>query len=76
MLGKEIERAGLPTAHVCALTPVAFMVGSNRIIPVASIVHPVGDPSRDPAAEKAYRRAIVERALKALEKDPVQMSAP
>jgi len=66
VLVKEIERAGLPTAHVCALTPVASMVGSNRIIPVASIVHPVGDPSRDPAAEKAYRKSIVERALKAL----------
>jgi betaine reductase len=76
VLGKEIERAGLPTAHVCALAPVASMVGSNRIIPVASIVHPMGDPSRDPAAEKAFRRAIVERALKALENTPVQKPAP
>jgi glycine reductase complex component B subunit gamma len=67
VLVKEIERAGLPTAHICALTPVAHMVGSNRVIPVASILHPVGDPNRDPKAEKALRRGIVEEALKALQ---------
>ncbi len=67
MLTKELERVGIPTAHVCALTPVALMVGSNRIVPSASVVHPVGDPSRDPEAEKVFRRAIVEEALKALQ---------
>jgi len=29
-LTKEIERIGLPTVHICAITPVAQMVGSNR----------------------------------------------
>jgi glycine reductase len=67
VLAKELERVGLPTAQVCALTPVALMVGSNRIIPAASVVHPVGDPQRDPAAEKALRRKIVEEALRALQ---------
>ena len=67
MLTKELERVGLPTAHICALTPVAQMVGSNRIIPAASVLHPVGDPNRDPKAEKTLRRAIVEKALKALQ---------
>jgi betaine reductase len=67
VLTKELERVGLPTAHVCALTPVAIMVGSNRIVPAASVVHPVGDPHRDPKAEKAFRRGIVEEALKALQ---------
>ena len=67
MLTKELERVGIPTAHVCALTPVALMVGSNRIVPAASVVHPVGDPHRDPKAEKALRRSLVEEALKALE---------
>jgi glycine reductase len=43
------------------------MVGSNRIIPAVSVLHPVGDPSRDPAAEKAFRRGIVEKALKHLQ---------
>ena len=67
MLVKEFERAGIPAAHVCALTPVATMVGSHRIIPVASIVHPMGDPHLDPNEEKAFRRGIVEKALKALQ---------
>jgi glycine reductase len=67
VLAKELERVGLPTAHICALTPVAQMVGSNRIIPAASVLHPVGDPNRDPAAEKAYRRGIVEEAIKHLQ---------
>jgi glycine reductase len=67
VLTKEFERVGIPTAHVCALTPVALMVGSNRIVPSASVVHPVGDPNRDTQAEKVFRRAIVEEALKALQ---------
>jgi betaine reductase len=69
VLTKEIERVGIPTAHVCALIPVAQMVGSNRIIPAASVVHPVGDPNRNPEDEKAFRRAIVEEALKTLKEN-------
>lgn len=67
MLVKELERAGLPTAHICAITSVAQMVGSNRIIPVSSIVHPVGNADLEPSPEKAFRRAIVEKALEALQ---------
>lgn len=67
MLVKELERAGLPTAHICSIISVAQMVGSNRIIPVSSIVHPVGNPDLDLKAEKALRRAIVEKALEALQ---------
>jgi betaine reductase len=67
VLVKEFERAGIPAAHVCALTPVAAMVGSHRIIPVASIVHPMGDPHLEQNEEKAFRRGIVEKALKVLQ---------
>jgi glycine reductase len=67
VLTKEVERAGLPTSHISALTPVAQMVGSNRIIPASSVLHPVGDPNRDPAAEKAFRRIIVEEAIRHLQ---------
>ena len=45
------------------------MVGSNRIIPAPSIVHPVGNADLEPEAEKKFRRAIVERALEALHTD-------
>ena len=51
------------------MTPIALMVGSNRIIPGAGIVHPVGDPDLDPEREKKLRRAIVERAVEALQAD-------
>ena len=64
---KELERAGLPTAHVSTMTPVALMVGSNRIIPGNGVIHPVGDPDMDSKAEKALRRAIVEKTLEALQ---------
>ena len=45
------------------------MVGSNRIIPAHSIVHPVGNADLDSEAERKLRRAIVEKALEALETD-------
>jgi len=57
----------MPVSHVCTMTPVALMVGSNRIIPGSGIVHPVGNADLDPKAEKALRRAIVDRALEALQ---------
>ena len=62
-----MERAGMPTAHVTSVTPVALMVGSNRIILGNSIVHPVGNIDLSPEAEKTLRRAIVEKALETLQ---------
>ena len=53
-------------AHICTMTPVAEMVGSNRIVPGNGIVHPLGDAGRSPAEERALRRAILERALQVL----------
>ncbi len=62
-----MEKAGIPTAHVTTMTPVALMVGSNRIIPGSGICYPVGNIDLDPKVEKALRRAIVEKALEALQ---------
>ena len=45
------------------------MIGSNRVIPGAGIVHPVGNPELKSAAEKDLRLAIVKMALKALQED-------
>jgi betaine reductase len=42
------------------------MVGSNRIVPISSIVHPLGDPDLSPGAEKEMRRSVVEKALETL----------
>lgn len=69
MIVKEIERAGLTTAHVCTMTPVALMVGSNRVISASGIAHPLGNPDFDPKSEKALRRTIVEKALRALQEE-------
>ena len=48
------------------MTPVAVMVGANRIVPAAGIIHPLGNAELPPDEEKALRRRIVEQALRAL----------
>ena len=48
------------------MTPVAVMVGANRIVPAAGIIHPLGNSDLSPEDEKALRRRIVEQALQAL----------
>ena len=45
------------------MTPVAVMVGANRIVPAAGIIHPLGNADLGPEEEKALRRRIVEQAL-------------
>jgi len=54
------------------MTPVAVMVGANRIVAGSGIVHPVGNPDQDAAAEKSLRRAIVEKALEALQTEQTE----
>jgi glycine reductase len=48
------------------MTPVAVMVGANRIVQAAGIIHPLGNAELPPEEEKALRRRIVEQALAAL----------
>ena len=67
MRRKELERAGLPVVHVCTVTPISLTVGANRIVPAIAIPHPLGNPALDKAEEKALRRKLVLKALKALE---------
>jgi glycine reductase len=64
---KEIERAGIPVVHMCTVTPISMTVGANRIVPTIAIPHPLGNPARTPEEEKAIRRGLVEKALKALQ---------
>jgi len=64
---KELERAGLPTAHVCSIITISRTVGANRIVPSVAIPHPLGDPEKSPTEERAIRRALLERALSALQ---------
>lgn len=67
MVAKELEKAGLPTALITALTPTALMMGARRIIPGISITHPLGEPGLSATREKELRRKIVMKALESLE---------
>jgi glycine reductase len=67
VISKELERVGIPTAQISTMTPIAFMVGSNRIIPGNGILHPASNVSSDPEEEKRSRRATLEKALEALQ---------
>lgn len=66
-MAKEIERAGIPAVHICSIVPISRTVGANRIVPAIAIPHPLGDPTRTRDEEKILRRALVEKALRALE---------
>ena len=69
MLSKELERVGLPTVQLTAITCMAQMVGSNRIVPAYAIVQPVGNADLDLQEERKLRRSIVKKALETLETD-------
>ncbi len=51
---------------MCTVVPISLTVGANRIIPTIAIPHPLGNPALEPEEEKALRRGLVEKALKAL----------
>lgn len=64
---KEIERTGIPVVHMCTVTPISMTVGANRIVPTIAIPHPLGSPGLSAESEKKIRRALVTKALRALE---------
>jgi glycine reductase len=51
------------------MIPVAQEVGSLRTIASGGIVSPTGNPELPPDKEKAFRRELVLRALKALHEE-------
>lgn len=63
---KEIEKTGLPVVHICTVVPISLTVGANRIVPAIAIPHPLGNPSLNNEEEKALRRGIIDKAIKAL----------
>jgi glycine reductase complex component B subunit gamma len=66
VVASELEKAGLPTALVTALTPTAIMMGVLRIVPGVSITHPLGNPDLSAKKEKELRRKIVMKAIESL----------
>jgi glycine reductase complex component B subunit gamma len=71
---KEIERAGIPVVHICTVVPISLTVGANRIVPAVAIPHPLGRPDLTPKDEKALRKKIVVKALRALETEVDQQT--
>ena len=70
-MAKEIERAGIPVAHVCSIITISQTVGANRIVPAVAIPHPLGNPKLPLAEEKELRRNLLKKALDALQ-TPIQ----
>ena len=52
--------------QIATIVPIMLTVGANRIVPGVAIPHPVGDPARGVEGDKAVRRILLERALKAI----------
>jgi glycine reductase complex component B subunit gamma len=51
---------------LCNLVPIARRVGAPRIVPTRGIQFPTGDPSLPAAGERAWRRRLLETALRAV----------
>ncbi|KUK62784.1 MAG: Selenoprotein B, glycine/betaine/sarcosine/D-proline reductase family [Synergistales bacterium 58_81] len=67
-MAREIENtAGIPVVQIATIVPIMLTVGANRIVPGVAIPHPVGDPSRDAEGDRAVRRELLERALRAIQ---------
>ena len=63
---KELEKAGIPTAHITNMTPVAKVTGSNRIVPGVAITNPCSDITLPMDEQIVLRKKLISRALKAL----------
>jgi glycine/betaine/sarcosine/D-proline reductase family selenoprotein B len=58
--------------QITSALPIAKMVGSNRVVLGAGIVHVTGDARLAPPDEKELRRKLVQQALDALRSDKPQ----
>lgn len=64
---KEIDRVGIPVVHMATVVPISLTIGANRIIPGIGIPYPLGDPHLGEEGSKKLRKAMVKRALAALQ---------
>ena len=63
LIGKEIERLGIPVIQVTNLTKIAESVGVSRILRGNDICHVFGDPKLSLKEERTYRWHMVGKAL-------------
>jgi glycine reductase len=66
---KEIDRAGIPIAHITNLAPIARVTGSNRIVTGVALTNPCSDISLPADEQKKMQKNYVARALKAISTD-------
>lgn len=71
---KAIEATGIPVVHICTVVPISLTVGANRIVAATAIPYPLGNPTLKPDEEKRLRRAIVEKALEALQTEVTEQT--
>ena len=64
----------MPVVHMASIVPISQSVGANRIIPTVAIPYPLGNPTLPPEEEKALRRQLVEKAVKALQTDVTEQT--
>jgi glycine reductase len=48
------------------MTSMAQAAGANRIVASGRIPHPIGDPTRSPEEELAWRQSMLRKALETL----------
>ena len=69
MIAKEIEKEGIPVAHITAMSMLSKQVGASRTVTGVKIPHPCGDPTLSPEGDRELRREIVKCAISALQTD-------
>ena len=52
------------------MVPLAQSIGANRIVQGKSVTTTTGDPALSQEEERAFRRRLVERALRSLQSTP------
>ena len=68
-MAKELDRAGIPVAHITAFTSIALSVGSNRIVFGGDFTSPSGNPDLPIDREKAYIRRLIDKCVEVLTQD-------
>ena len=66
---KEIDKAGIPVAHITAMTPIAQVTGSNRIVQGITINNPCSDVGLPADQQKKQQEKFIARALGAISTD-------
>lgn len=69
MIARELEKQGIPVAHITTMSLISKQIGAHRIVTAIKIPHPCGDPELPVDADRAARRGILESAIAALQTD-------